>query len=1140
MITDTPQRQRALDITHSFIVQAPAGSGKTELLTQRFLALLASVERTPEQIVAITFTRKAAQEMRTRIINALLQATEPEPKSAHAQKTWQLARAVLLRDEQEQWELLANPNRLIIKTIDSLCASITQQMPILSEFGAQPAITDKPYLHYLEAAKQVLESGLKENVAWQEAVRIVLTHLDNNLDKVQQLLATMLSHREQWLGYVTGSQSESVLRKKLENTLKNIIDEELAILAQAFYQLDTSDSGEAFLKELFYLSQFAASNSEPDSHYRQLEKITSIPQASYKELAQWQLIASWLLTKEGTLRKPKGITKKEGFPAPSSSKNKIEKELWQDAKQRMSDLLIFLQESTNIEEKLNNIQALPSAEYSEESWQLISALLTLLPIAAAYLIVIFSKRGEVDFGHITQAALRAIHHNHAPTDLALVLDYRIQHILIDEFQDTSFVQWELIERLTAGWQPDDGRTLFLVGDPMQSIYRFRQAEVGLFLQAQQQGIGEIRLEPLSLTSNFRSQNNLIEQINFYFAKIFPKESNLKLGAVNYMPSVSPFPITEEKNPIVLHLVNSIEEEAACTIDIVKKYYEQDDKSTIAILVRARTHLIEILPLLNQANIPYSAIEIESLSERPVIQDLLALTCALLHLADKTAWLSVLRAPWCGLLLDELVLLSEHDSIWQALNDNNLVSQCSDETQLRIERLRKIIEVSLKEQGRQTLRDWIYSAWLALGGPAFYASETEQENAATFFELIDALTEKQESLDRLSVYEAIEQLYAKNSSSQNARVQVMTVHKAKGLEFDSVILPGMHKTTTANDTKLLNWLEISNHDNIREWLFATIPARNLQGDAIYEYIRGQHKKKEAYELARVFYVAITRAKAKVHLIGLVNQDDEAQIKKPSSNSFLGLMWPHAEIENAEFYTLKNASEIIKTDSITSPLKRFKTQWQLPQPLAQQIPFAQFGAITEAWQPLNADNPDKNYFWQENTPRCVGTLVHEILYTIGTQGIGKWHNKELSAFLPLWRVRLLELGVSVSHSDAAVQQVYRAIESILNDKIGRWILSEQHSESQCEYALSGMVKNKLVNIIIDRTFVEAETNIRWIIDYKTASPQANQSKEEFLAQETQLYSRQLGLYSHLLKMKGEKGIRAGLYFPLIKEWCVVIET
>ena len=94
----------------------------------------------------------------------------------------------------------------------------------------------------------------------------------------------------------------------------------------------------------------------------------------------------------------------------------------------------------------------------------------------------FAARGQVDFTEVAQARAARAGEDDAPTDLALALDYRIRHLLVDEFQDTSISQYELLARLTAGWQPGDGRTLFAVGDPMQSIYRFREAEVGVFLR----------------------------------------------------------------------------------------------------------------------------------------------------------------------------------------------------------------------------------------------------------------------------------------------------------------------------------------------------------------------------------------------------------------------------------------------------------------------------------------------------------------------------------------------------------------------------------------------------------------------------------------------------------------------------------
>ena len=135
-IPDQAARERALNANTSFIVQAPAGSGKTELLTQRFLVLLSRVEY-PEQIIALTFTRKAASEMRARIIKALQLAVSTEaPKSQHQQLTWRLAKRALEKNNILQWNLLANPNRLRIQTIDSMCASLSKQMPLLSGFGA--------------------------------------------------------------------------------------------------------------------------------------------------------------------------------------------------------------------------------------------------------------------------------------------------------------------------------------------------------------------------------------------------------------------------------------------------------------------------------------------------------------------------------------------------------------------------------------------------------------------------------------------------------------------------------------------------------------------------------------------------------------------------------------------------------------------------------------------------------------------------------------------------------------------------------------------------------------------------------------------------------------------------------------------
>jgi ATP-dependent helicase/nuclease subunit A len=136
------------------------------------------------------------------------------------------------------------------------------------------------------------------------------------------------------------------------------------------------------------------------------------------------------------------------------------------------------------------------------------------------LYVLFECLGETDFTAVSRCALTALGDEENPTDLDLKCDDALHHILVDEFQDTSAPQFELIRRLVAHWDNSGEKTLFLVGDPMQSIYRFRQAEVGGFLQAQSYGMGPVRLESLHLQSNFRSDKPVVDWINQYMPSVF--------------------------------------------------------------------------------------------------------------------------------------------------------------------------------------------------------------------------------------------------------------------------------------------------------------------------------------------------------------------------------------------------------------------------------------------------------------------------------------------------------------------------------------------------------------------------------------------------------------------------------------------
>jgi len=188
---DIKQRQLALDISKSCCVQAPAGSGKTELLTQRYLSLLASADR-PEEILAITFTRKAATEMRNRLLENMLEASslssaEIADLPEHKQFTLKLATNVLTRDRELAWGLLDNTSRLRISTIDSFNSYIAGQLPVLSELGMLPEILDNADDLYKEAVLELF-SELEGETSLSRHLRLLMQHVNNQWQTLSDLL----------------------------------------------------------------------------------------------------------------------------------------------------------------------------------------------------------------------------------------------------------------------------------------------------------------------------------------------------------------------------------------------------------------------------------------------------------------------------------------------------------------------------------------------------------------------------------------------------------------------------------------------------------------------------------------------------------------------------------------------------------------------------------------------------------------------------------------------------------------------------------------------------------------------------------------------------------------------------------------
>ncbi|MGH8702191.1 MAG: UvrD-helicase domain-containing protein, partial [Burkholderiales bacterium] len=502
----------------------------------------------------------------------------------------------------------------------------------------------------------------------------------------------------------------------------------------------------------------------------------------------------------------------------------------------------------------------------------LEAILALLKPAMVQLLALFGERGEVDFTQIAHGALAALGTPDEPTDLLLSMDVRVRHLLVDEFQDTSNSQWELLERLTAGWEAGDGRTLFVVGDPMQSIYRFRDAQVGLFLHARRAGLPGVKLEPLTLATNFRSQAKIVEWVNQVFPRVLPAAEDEASGAVLYSPSV-PFNDADPEGDPRLETFADRDGEAQRVVELVKAA-----KGKTAILVRNRSHLDAIVPALKDAGIRFRAVEIEQLGEKQVVQDLYALTRALTHLADRVAWLAILRAPWCGLTLDELSEFFEgkdKQTIWELIQEP-----------LRFARMREVLAPALADRLRGTLRDRVEGVWLALGGPACVEDATDLEDAEIFLDELERLEEAGELTDFSALGDSLEKLYALPDVNAGVdAVEIMTIHKAKGLEFDAVIVPGLDRSPPSGRKPLFAWRSLPGG----RLLLAPIDETGGDKEPLYQYVRNLDKEAEDIEAGRLLYVAATRAESRLHLLACLKVDEDGVVKMPSKRSLLGLAW-----------------------------------------------------------------------------------------------------------------------------------------------------------------------------------------------------------------------------------------------------------
>jgi ATP-dependent exoDNAse (exonuclease V) beta subunit len=1207
---DQLERQRALDSGRSILVQAPAGSGKTDLLTRRFLRLLAEVEE-PGRVVAITFTNAAAAEMRHRILTELEKAAASPAAEADEFSMDALAHRALDHSRLLGWKLLDLPAQLRICTIDSFCRDLALQQPLLSGLGGGIDIAEQPTELYRRAARRTLEKIDQTGSALAAAIEDLLLWRDNGWQEMEDLLVEMLKSRDRWMhGFVLEREPDwKALRERLERPFAHAVRDALAQLSRLL------DQAPGAREEAMELARFACGQSGGQLH-QELAELAEIPSAPFSGSAgveearqAYVCLAALLLTLDGSFRRQ--VDKRLGFPADRKRE-----------KGRILDLIAALAAVPGLESALADVCALPPARYTEEDWQIVRSCFTLLRQAAGELQIAFAEAGAVDFIEVAQIAQRVLKdEDNFPTDAALAVSDGIRHLLVDEFQDTSRRQHQLLASLIAAWPERTGRTCFAVGDPMQSIYFFRDADAELFPRVKTVGLeipgsgpagpDPFSVEPLvfdfvPLRSNFRTAPSLVERLNEIFVEVFAANDGSGVNFSSADPAREPTPSVAPSFSLHLRFVpqagrgrsadpeEARKKEAARTqqieeivalirshqgsIDETRQARErgEDRKFRIAVLGRARSALAPIAQALREAGIPFRAVELEKLSTRPEVLDALALARALLNPQDRVAWLGILRAPWAGLSLDDLHMLAGEPEqftrpVPELLAERlPLLSEAGQPAAARVLQALAAASALRAAQPALSLGTWLEQAWLLLGGGDCVDS-TARANLNLLWSCLDHLTGGAKDLLGPAFDAALDKFTAlpDPEAGTDCGVQLMTIHKSKGLEFEVVIVPELQAVGGSGGRRMLSWLErglaeTNDSGEVTEFLIAPLQPKGADRGKAKAWVDRVYRERESQETRRTLYVAATRAREELHLFSrpaCTEEDGSFTLVEPS-NSLLATAWPALEKEvRARFEDWKadraDAEPHIEQEVESIAASGESNLLVMPAPARPTL----LRRLPPDYQPAQADvlpraaaqpfvsgtGPSGLYSRHEGglLSRALGTAVHALLEELARLRANlDWDSarQALQRFEPRIAAQVRSTGLDQAQ---AAHIADRALQLALNasqDSIGAWILSP-HAGAASEANWAGVAAGAVRTVRVDRVFQAGPAPLTggddcwWIVDYKTAHAD-NVDPVRALPELRALFSPQLNTYATFLRnLHGsEARICAGLYYPrmLLLDW------
>lgn len=885
----TRSQQEALNIEKHVCVTAGAGSGKTTVLVQRYLKILRERDVTPREIVAITFTEKAAAEMKERIIQEMAE----EAENAGVEQSNSLQR---FRDEM---------NSAHISTIHAFCASILREFPFQAFVPANFSIVQ----------------GIEQKLLLQDTLKKTLkTIATNEEDEHRQELTRLLKRYGGQKNLVDFFSNMVERRDSLERLMKKMYsnpnDTEIrtSLERQIREELMSNIDPAEFIRCLNAVLEVAKGTKADNAKnlIQQLEALYKQNPNSLEGLNLLKEIGDLITIQNGSIATG-------GFLPKSVDRTGIADQIafLEITAKKIKDVPILEKEKDDNKKadvETDNEHKMDDEVVSDDDF-LISTTRDLLTLYKRILKDYQNAKlsqSTLDFNDLQLKTRNLLRDNQ---EIRQKLVDRYKFYMVDEFQDTNELQYDLVMRLTDKLK---SANLFIVGDPKQSIYAFRGADVRVFKKTRQKIVENNGLA-ISLKENFRSLQGPIRFTNHFFNHLMqdgsenefevPYESLIKArrtdadGAVEIFLGQNGEENVDEYTLITNRIKNM--KRNGDTVWVrdenngeVERPIEYGD---IAILIRSRTHLPNIEHALLEGGIPYLTTGGIGFYQRQEIYDIWNYLSFLnIPSENQTSLSGILRGPAFGISDTELYEISLQDGadLWEKAQNYQTPSE---HLRNAIDTLKKHLEIAQRTPVNQLIVTIVNQTGMigtlktGKQGNQRWANYQKLLELARNFdgdENTQILPDFIEFLDTLITEEPREGQAPVETSS--GAVQIMTIHAAKGKEFSIVILPCLNRKGQTDSEPFIDealgigFSPLKPDDGYRK----TEPS-------IIAHMKNRSREKEVAEKKRLFYVGTTRAEDRLILSGTLSDKGEAQEMLKWLDTYLGICDGEGDLPSLPF-------------------------------------------------------------------------------------------------------------------------------------------------------------------------------------------------------------------------------------------------